>query len=276
MLIIDHGLLDCLQRGYHQIGDPLQQLVDPVRSLLRQEVLLQPAHVPLASVGVVGCGGLLDSHISQVHHLITHGSRVIGVPVLGKSRKTASVEMHIHRAVASDQHVKAQVELLPPDQQRVGHILLHHIRLSLGVVRLPASVGLPLGNGRQPIKKENALTLGSPDGLHDPPPSGVRRLFEFLHKNEIFHGEVVGHGKASVHLRLLNIPVFLCGLLGPLHIFHKVILACQLKMVAEVIHTLVGPQMHGVKGVVDPILLTPENVPAQLPISFLIVLPKPT
>jgi len=97
---------------------------------------------------------LINRVVGEVHVLVVLVD-LGGVGLGGKASQSLLEDVGAHGLVAGDEHVDAQVELVPVYQQRISHISTYHARLvHIHIVYIVYNV--------------NAFALGGVSGLHYP------------------------------------------------------------------------------------------------------------
>jgi hypothetical protein len=169
---------------------------------------------------------------------------------VSEPREPCAVKVDDQRLVGSAKRVDPHVELLPPQEKRVGNVPLHDVRLRLRVIRVIAEVVLPLGDLLDFVEKENALALGLADGLHDPQNLRVRLnrlLLELLIENRVLgrqverdREEVVPEKRSRkcpeaqrLRLGLLMLPLLFEDLLVALQVLDHQVLPRQLNEIIQ-------------------------------------------
>ena len=116
MLVVNHYILDRLERDVNDVFDVIEALVGSLLASCLLEVETQVLNGPLRAVLIVVLIGLLlDSDIGEMHlHVVVVVCRVrvLGVAESGKALRT---KPHFHWPVACNKDIDAEVKLFATD-----------------------------------------------------------------------------------------------------------------------------------------------------------------
>ena len=116
MLVVNHYILDRFERDVNDVFDVVEALVGGLLASCLLEVETQVLNGPLGAVLVVVLlGVLLDSDVRQMHHHVIQLIGIRRVLLMAEAREAERAQPGFHRAIAGDQYVYAQIELLAAD-----------------------------------------------------------------------------------------------------------------------------------------------------------------
>mmetsp|Transcript_833 Transcript_833/g.2497 ORF Transcript_833/g.2497 Transcript_833/m.2497 type:complete len:331 (-) Transcript_833:234-1226(-) len=257
VLVVDDDVLHRLERVDDEPADRLHQVLcrlRPARPLdVRQQVLQRPLP-PVRASGHARV--LLDGHVGQVDHVVVELGDVVRVVESAETREAPAVHKDPQRPVREHQHVDAQVELFAANQQRVGDVARAdvHVLVRRHVLAAPRQPPLDLAPAPH---DEDADALRLARRLHDP--HRTWRALELLGQKREVPRQDEGGGDA-VEVALSRAWCATLALLGKhllqlaavaLEILHHQVLACELKVVREVVDELVVAEPDVVLGIED-------------------------
>jgi hypothetical protein len=147
VLVINDRLLNRLQRTNDAVLDQGERLSDLFRPVLGHEEEFQTAEIPLASKPIiVVVSRLLNGDVGQMHVVVLNLVDLVRVALMRETAEARSVQVDSKWLVRGNEHVNTHIELFATNQQRVHHIPLHDVWLSLRTFWLPSEVVLPLSD----------------------------------------------------------------------------------------------------------------------------------